>query len=97
MEPSKVIISTDLEYSKNHENILAELFNRKIELFCACGKHCESWEEAMDLYITDPIRMDSNHHITTTSHPDESFDEVLNFAEVWPTNNGNSTVEVLKL
>lgn len=51
----------------------------------------------MDLYITDPIRMDSSHHITTTSHPDETFDEVLNFAEAWPSKNGNSTVEVLKL
>ena len=97
MKPSKVIIATDKEYSEDYEYILEKLFNRKIELFCAWGKHCGQWETAMDLYVTDPERYNENHHITTTSHNDESFDDVMNMAELWFTENGNCEVEKIKL
>lgn len=97
MKPSKVIVSTDKEYSDKFEYLLAELFDRRVELFCACGAHCGQWELAMDLYATDPARSDQYHHITTTSHIDEPFDDVLNMAEMWVIENGSNEVEVIKL
>jgi len=97
MKPSKVIIATDKEYSDEYEYILEDLFERKIDLFCACGKHCGQWETAMDLFVTDPKRMDGEHHITTTSHNGEPYYEVLNMAELWFTKEGNNEVETIKL
>ena len=97
MKPSKVFIVTNKEYSEQYEYILEELFKRKIELFCVWGKHCDQWETAMDLFITDPRRMDVRRHITTTSHSDEPFEDVLNMAELWVTENGNNEVETIKL
>ena len=97
MKTSKVILATDKKYSSDYEYVLEELYKRKIELFCAWGKYCADWETAMDLYLTDQVRMDSEHHITTTSHVDEQFEDVLNMATLWVTNNGNNEVETIKL
>ncbi len=83
MNPSKLIISKDKEYS--NEYILEELYNRKIELFCSSGKFSEQWELAMDYYIT------------TTSHGDEPLENVINFAKLWSTKSGNYLVETIKL
>ncbi len=97
MKPTKVIIATDKEYSDEYEYILDGLFKRKIDLFCTWGKYCEQWETAMDIFVTDPKRMDKEHHITTTSHNDESFEDVLNMAKLWFTEGGNNEVETIKL
>lgn len=97
MKPSKVIISTDKEYSEEYEYILQDLFNRKIELFCAWGKYCGQWETAMDIFVTDPDRYNENNHITTTSHCDEPLEDVINMAELWSTKNGDCRVEKIKL
>lgn len=97
MKPNKVIIDTDKEYSEEYEHILEDLFKRKIELFCVWGKHCDQWETAMDLFVTDPKRIDVEHHITTTSHVGEPFEDVLNMAELWITENGSNEVETIKL
>lgn len=97
MRALKVILATDKEYSEKFESILSELYQRKIELFCAWGEHSAGWEEAMDLYLTDPNRMDMDHHIVTTSHDDEPFEDVLNMAEHWMVEDGNNNVEVIRL
>lgn len=80
-----------------HEVLLNSLYKRKIELFCAWGKHCEQWDLAMDLFLTDPVRFDKSHHIVTTCHANEAFEDVLNMAKWWPVKNGNNEVEVIKL
>ncbi|PCJ30504.1 MAG: hypothetical protein COA90_09085 [Gammaproteobacteria bacterium] len=97
MKPRKVIIATDKEYSDEYEYILDDLFKRKIDLFCAWGKYCGQWDTAMDLFITDPKRMDEEHHITTTCHNDEPFDDVLNMAELWFSEKRGNEVEIIKL
>jgi hypothetical protein len=97
MQAKKVIIATDVEYTPKHEPLLNGLYERRIELFCAWGKHCEQWELAMDLFVTDPVRFDESRHITTTSHSDESFEDVMNMAECWSVENGSNEVEVIQL
>ena len=97
MQTKKVIIVTDKEYSLQYEPVLKELFEREIVLFCAWGRHCEQWELGMDLFVTDPVRCDEEHHVTTTSHPDESFEDVMNMAECWHVEDGVNEVEVIKL
>lgn len=97
MEAKKVIIKTDKQYSDAHKSLLQTLYNRKIELFCAWGKYCGEWEDAMDDYINDIKRLDDTHHITTTSHDDEPFEDVVSMAELWSVENGCASVEIIEL
>jgi hypothetical protein len=97
MEAEKVIIKTDQPYSENHKVLLEHLFDRNIALFCAWGKHCTTWEDAMDDLITDIKRLDDKHFITTTSHADEPFEEVLNMAEIWSVEGDNKNVEIIEI
>jgi len=97
MRALKVVLATDKEYSDKYESILSKLYERKVESFCIRGRHCAGWEEAMDAYLTDPKRIDIGNHIVTTSHEDEPFEDVMNMAELWLVENGNNSVEVIRL
>ena len=97
MEAKKIIIKTDEPYTDNHQSLLECLYNRKVELICTWGKYCSDWEDAMDDIITDFTRLDDEHHITTTSHIDEPFEDVLNMAEVWSVEGSNTNVEIIEL
>ena len=97
MEAKKIIIKTDEPYTENHKTLLEHLYSRKVELFCAWGKHCSEWEDAMDDIINDFKRLDDKHHITTTSHIHESFNDVLNMAEIWSVEGSNKNVEIIEL
>ncbi len=97
MKAKKIIIKTDKPYTENHQSQLEHLCDRKIELFCAWGKHCTEWEDAMDDTITDFKLLGDKHHITTTSHVDESFEDVLNMAEAWSVESDNKNVEIIEL
>jgi len=97
MSPShakKVVLVASQPYSTKHEPLLLTLIERRIELFCAAGIDYENWETAFDLLLTDPDRHFS-HHITTTSHPGEPLDDVLNLANVWSVEEG-SEVEIIE-
>ncbi|QFS87433.1 MULTISPECIES: hypothetical protein [unclassified Marinobacter] len=53
----------------------------------------------MDLFATDTDRMEE-HHITTTSHSDESLEDVQNMASMWVVEGGGSgsnDVEIIRL
>jgi len=91
----KVILTTDEKYSSEHDEMLKELIQRKIELFCAVGKDCEKWEEAMDwLCIGD--NGEEIGFVTTTSHPNEPLEEVKAFAKEWNT-RGSNEIEIIKI
>ncbi|WP_420008673.1 hypothetical protein [Xanthomonas sacchari] len=92
-DASKVVLVSFVPYSAHHEALLLSLIERKINLFCAAGKDCENWELALDLLLTDPDR-NFNHDITTTSHPGEAVEDVLNLAELWHV-QGSQAVELI--
>ena len=89
----KVVLVSSVPYSAHHEPLLLGLIDRKIDLFCATGTDCENWELALDLLLTDPER-NFTHDITTTSHPDEPLEDVLNLAELWYV-EGSQAVELI--
>lgn len=95
--PSVVIISTNKQYSLDYEPLLIKLYNQKISLFCVWGQHAESWEDAMDDYIVGLPKNSSSHHVTTTSHPDEPLEDVINMAKCWQSDAGSSTIEMIEL
>lgn len=95
LDSKKVVLVATTPYTPDFEPLLLALIERQIELFYATGVDCGNWETAMDLLLTDPDRA-YTHHITTTSHPDEPFDDVLNMADLWSI-DGGSDVEVIRV
>ncbi len=79
----KIVLISKTGYSPQHDKLLMDLLNKGIELFSAWGKDCKLWEEVMDeLAVGDGSNPIS---ITTTSHPDEPIEDVLNMANCWTT------------
>ena len=72
---------------------MADLVESKVSLVCAVGRDAPEWEEALDLLCAEALSK-SNHLIVTTSHPDETLEEVLAFAEAFHTGQ-TQKVEVL--
>jgi hypothetical protein len=76
---NKVVLVSKSGYSPDKDPILLDLIAEPIALFCALGLGCEKWEYVMDeLCVGDgsnPV------FIPTTSHPDESVEDVIEFAK----------------
>jgi len=91
----KVILSTNKKYSPEYKDLLAELVERKIELFCAIGEECEIWEEALDSACFNEKGKEIGF-VVTTSHPNETLEEVKEFAKQW-SGEGNSEIQIIKI
>ncbi len=84
---SKVVLISNSGYQEEHNDLLQELIENEIELFCAVGIECQKWEDTMDLLCAelDATDIKPNAFCNTTSHPNESVEEVIKFAESWNT------------
>ena len=94
MKNRKLVLVSETGYDQKHESLLRSLLDEGYELFCIVGVDCELWEEIMDeMAVGDGIE---SRYITTTSHPGESEDEVIEFATMF-TVSGPSGVEVVRI
>jgi len=93
----KVILLSISGYSAENDALLSQLINEKIRLFCAAGKDCAIWEESMDaLFVGEGDEKD--FEMMTTSHPNETFDEVMQFAETFRIEGiDNKAVTVIQI
>ncbi|MES2582505.1 MAG: hypothetical protein V4627_07295 [Pseudomonadota bacterium] len=83
MHAGKIVLVSKSAYTPEiGEALLRQFVEEKIELFCAVGVDAANWEEALDWLCIGPAG-ESIHFITTTSHPDESIEEVISFAKTW--------------
>ncbi|MDR7307895.1 hypothetical protein [Rhodoferax saidenbachensis] len=81
MHAGKVVLVSSSPYTVGcGAAVLQQLVDDKVELFCAVGVDAANWEDALDWLCIGPSG-ESLHFITTTSHPDESVEEVIAFAE----------------
>ncbi|NGN96580.1 hypothetical protein G5S52_02590 [Grimontia sp. S25] len=66
-----------------YDDQLISLINKGYELVCVVGQGCQHWEDVIDELAvgdgTDP------KFIVTTSHPDESVEDVVEFAKALST------------
>ncbi len=92
MKHSKVVLVSRNKYSPETDDLILSLLEKGYELFCVVGEDCEIIEDVIDeLAIGDGS---SPKQVTTTSHPNESLDEVVEFATMM-TVNEKSGVEVV--
>jgi hypothetical protein len=94
--PGKVVlISTSGYFAARDDSLLQELIYSRVELFCAVGIDAEKWEDALDWMCIGPTG-EGEHFITTTSHPQESEEEVIWFAKQFSTQEKHE-VEVIRV
>jgi len=80
-----IVVVSNTGYRDEHLKLLRNWLDQNIALFCAVGKDCEAWEEAMDNLC---VKLDVSGEkpgafCVTTSHPDETVEEVVEFATGW--------------
>ena len=80
-----VVLISESPYSELNRPFLRRILNEEPSLFSVVGVDCKNWEEAMDwlcidLNVSDEI---PGAFCITTSHPDESVDDVLEFVNQW--------------
>ena len=91
----KVVLVSKGGYNTSHNDVLQSLIERRICLFCAVGKDCELWEDVMDELAVGPSG-EYAWHVTTTSHPNESIEEVIEFAKLFHLDEPTS-VEIIEV
>ncbi|MGI9227531.1 MAG: DUF7684 family protein [Gammaproteobacteria bacterium] len=94
----KVVLISISGYKEEHNDLLQELIENEIELFSAVGIECQEWEEAMGFVCAelDANDIKPNAFCNTTSHPDESVEDVIKFAESW-SQNRTAEVKIIEI
>jgi len=69
-----IVLRSSTPYSEQHEPLLREVLDEAPSLFAVVGAKSQSWEDAM-------ARTD--RFCKTTSHTQESFEEVVAYVEQW--------------
>jgi hypothetical protein len=94
MKNRKFVLVSDTGYHRKHDDLLRSVLAEGYELFCVVGVDCELWEEVMDEVA---VGDDSDpRYITTTSHPGETENEVIEFAKMFSI-SGDSGVHVVHI
>lgn len=89
VEAKRIILHSESGYSKKHDNVLKQLVDEKVLLFCTVGRDCELWHDVMDeLYVG--FGEERDFHMITTWHTNETLDEVIQFAEYFDIEGYNS-------
>ena len=93
-----IVVVSSAGYSDEHLRLLRGWLDQEISLFCAVGKDCEVWEEAMDNLCVqlDVSGEKPGAFCMTTSHPDETVDEVMEFASNWNDGKGQECIVEVK-
>lgn len=93
-QAKKIVLVSKTGYKSCHDSLLQSLIEQKISLFCVVGNDCHKWEEAIDELCVGP-KGELEHDLVTTSHPDETVEEVILFAKNWDA--GDAVVQVIEV
>ncbi|VAV86477.1 hypothetical protein MNBD_ALPHA08-2505 [hydrothermal vent metagenome] len=84
-----------LSNAKSLEPFVEKCLRDQILLICVVGDNCQEVEDQIDWLIVGD-GSDEGRFITTTSHPDETLSDVIEFAEAWYEDR-KSEASVVKL
>lgn len=80
IKAKKVILHSKNNYSEKYDELIKQIIDKKILLFCTVGKDCELWHDIMDeFYISDGQERD--FFMITTWHNKQTLEEVIEFAK----------------
>jgi hypothetical protein len=83
--PKIVFVASQPYDAIKFDPLLESLIQRRVRLFCAAGIEAERWEEAFDWLVVNLHVQDEStkgYSPLTSSHKDETEDEVVEFAKL---------------
>lgn len=96
--PRKVILHSISRYEEQHDFFLKRLIDEKILLFCTVGKDCELFHDIMDELIVGDGTTELDFDMITTWHPNETFEEVIEFAKNFDIEGiNNEEIQVIEV
>lgn len=97
IESKKVILNSKNGYSNEYDSLLNQLIEEKVLLFCVLGKDSELWHDIMDeIFVGEGEERD--FYQITTSHTDETLDEVIEFAKNYKFEGiDNEKVQIIEI
>ena len=94
MGNKKVVLVAKSNYSPDFDEFLLKILADGARLICITGVDCSTWEDVIDeLAVGDGSQV---FDVTTTSHPNESELEVIEFARSFPLVE-NSFVKIVRI
>ncbi len=94
----KIVLVAETGDVTDRDRLLRELFDARIELFCAFGIDAQEWEDCMDwIVVMACVDEGSEHSILTTSHRDGTLDAVVELASQITVPSGEQEIEVIKV
>jgi hypothetical protein len=94
----KVILVSESGDIQNRDQLLRELFDDRIELFCAVGKDAHDWEDAMSWIVTMAEVDEGIHHdMLRSMHVDESVDDAVEFAKQIEVPSKLDEIEIIRV
>lgn len=95
-----IVLRSSTPYTEKHEPLLRQVLDEEPSLFAVVGAKSQSWEDAMDWLCADMRIGDarSDRFCKTTSHTQESFEEVVAYVEQWCEIRGLTTnIQVMEI
>ena len=94
----KIILVSESGDIRNRDQLLRELFDDRIELFCAVGKDAHDWEDAMS-WIVVMAKVDEgiDHDMLRSMHVDESAEDVVEFAKQIEVPSKLDEIEIIRV
>ena len=94
----KVVLIAESGSLLKRDELLQELFDDRIELFCAVGMDAQEWEDLMDwVCVMAEVDHGIDHLVLTTSHATDSLDEVMELARQISVPSGATEIEVIRV
>ncbi len=94
----KIILVSDSVDTRNGDLLLRELFDDRIELFCAVGKGAHAWEDAMSWIVTmAEVDEGIDHDILSSMHIDESVEDVVEFPKGIEVPSKECKIEIIRV
>ncbi|WP_299843105.1 hypothetical protein [uncultured Roseovarius sp.] len=88
----KYILHSPLSDVTRLDTFIENCLTEGVSLIAVFGSGSAELEDMIDEIIVGDGKDDSRF-ICTTSHPNETFDDVLSFVEAWELNDGGAIIE----
>ena len=92
----KIVLCVPIKDSNALEPFVEDCLRDRVVLIAVVGEGCAHVEDLIDEIIVGD-GLDDSRFIVTSSHPDESVEEALEFAESWTCEDGREGVQKVTL
>lgn len=89
----KIILHSPIADERLLNQFVEDCLRDEVSLVAVVGPGCERIEEMID-WIVVSDGSDADRYVTTSSHPDESLSDVIEFVECWELERGDPFQEV---